>query len=317
MLSPEAGALFEQVLLEIRSAPVLPRDSQANAVATSLVVATLLRHMLTSIEGLLIVASVIAVHELGHYAAMRCFGYHDPDVLCVPLPASDASKQRSPSVWQHIIVLLLGPVPGLLGATLLALAHPGAEHLSRDSMAWHVLVASSSINGLNLLPLVPFDGGGIARILFFAEHPATQLRLGSMLAFIVGLPAIGAHRWETAVAAVVAVVFGFSSAAPTRVGGQFRSRRLAELATAPRLAKDAPKALLRELFEHSTSNEGVGALRSQPASAIARFLSRAYAAAVTPTLGARQRFALGVVYLGVSVPFAFLLIDLFVGTTSR
>lgn len=305
------------MLLEIRTAPVLAQDTRANAIAMSFVVLVLLGDMLTSIEGLLIVGSVVAVHELGHYVAMRCFGYRDPNVLFVPLPVRLTSEQGSASGWQHVTVLLLGPMPGLLGAALLALAHPGAEHLSRDSIAWQVLVASAWINGLNLLPLIPFDGGSVARILFFAERPAAQVRVGWILASLVGLLAVSAHRWDLVVAAVVAVLFGLASAGASRVGAQLRSRRLAELAAAPRLAKNAPETLLRDLFEDYTSHDRARSLRSRSPSDVAQFLSLAYSAAVTPPLSVHQRVALAVVYLGVSVPLAFVLLDLFVGTAFR
>jgi len=310
-LSSEGSQTFEQVLHEIRTAPVLARDTRAGAVAMSLVVFTFLNSMLDSVQGLLVVASVLAVHELGHYLAMRAFGYCDLDVLFIPLPASLPTKERSGGVWQDVVVLLLGPLPGLLGAALLARTHPGAEQLSRHSLAWQVLVASAYINGSNLLPLIPFDGGNAARILFFAERPATQARVGSALALMVGLVAVLGHRWDVGVFAGFAFLFGVVQGGPCRVAEQFRNHRVADLATAPRLAKDAPETLLQALFEDWKS---AGHNRTLPPRDLARFLSLAYSAAVTPAMSMRHRVVLGIVYVSATVPLAFWLVDLLMST---
>lgn len=64
---------------------------------------------------LLILISVLLVHELGHYAGMRVFGYRNVQMFFIPLFGAAVSGHGiRASVARHATALLLGPVPGLL-----------------------------------------------------------------------------------------------------------------------------------------------------------------------------------------------------------
>jgi Zn-dependent protease len=108
----------------------------------------------------------LGLHEAGHVLAMRCFGYQNTSVLFLPFLGAVASAQKEDaSLLQKIGVLLAGPLPGLLlGVGLLTIA-PTAAWVT--DLAWMLI----GLNGFNLLPIYPLDGGQIAQMLIFSGYP--------------------------------------------------------------------------------------------------------------------------------------------------
>lgn len=113
-----------------------------------------------------IVAAVVLFHELGHYAAMRAFGYRDTTIFFIPfLGGAAAGRKIDATLSQEIVVLLAGPLPGLIVAGAAALL--GAGQVPQLSVALWALVG---INLFNLLPILPLDGGRIVHALLFARN---------------------------------------------------------------------------------------------------------------------------------------------------
>lgn len=108
----------------------------------------------------------LALHEAGHLLAMRWFGYQNTSVLFLPFLGAVASAQKEDaSLQQKVSVLLAGPLPGLLvGVGLLAIA-PNTPWVT--DLAWILI----GLNGFNLLPIYPLDGGQIAHLLIFSGYP--------------------------------------------------------------------------------------------------------------------------------------------------
>src|SRR5262249_26862794 len=67
-----------------------------------------------------ILIGVLLFHEAGHFLGMRTFGYRDVRMFFIPgFGAAVAGKKEGVPAWQEAIVLLLGPLPGLvLGSAL-------------------------------------------------------------------------------------------------------------------------------------------------------------------------------------------------------
>lgn len=121
----------------------------------------------STLREVLLITGVILLHELGHLAGMVVFGYRDVKMFFLPFfgGAAMGKKEGAPQ-WQVAIVLLLGPLPGLVaGCGLLAwsASHPGP--LLR-SLGWCLVL----VNGFNLLPLGFLDGGKFLNLVIFSRH---------------------------------------------------------------------------------------------------------------------------------------------------
>lgn len=121
------------------------------------------------------IAAVLLVHEAGHWMAMKRAGFRDVQVFFVPgMGAATSGEKHDASPMTHLLVYLAGPFPGLV----LALATyawvallPGTPEVS-----WHPLVASAAlvaffINAVNLLPVLPFDGGRVIELFLVGRLP--------------------------------------------------------------------------------------------------------------------------------------------------
>jgi Zn-dependent protease len=130
--------------------------------------------------GALVLAAVVAFHELGHWAGMRAFGYRDTSIFLVPFFGGLATGQRAEATaTQRLLVALLGPVPGLaLGLAIwsrLDLEGTLFHSATADQVAAWTASTLVWANFLNLLPVLPLDGGRIAHLLFFTRRPGLEL----------------------------------------------------------------------------------------------------------------------------------------------
>ena len=123
-----------------------------------------------------VLLAVVALHESGHYLAMRLTGYRNVSVFFLPGLGGLATGEKADATpMEKLFVYLAGPVPGILLA--------GAGFWA-DAAGWwqapgwlnEFLVASLAINYLNLLPVSPLDGGRVLETFAFAHHP--RLRFG-------------------------------------------------------------------------------------------------------------------------------------------
>jgi Zn-dependent protease len=124
-----------------------------------------------------ILVGVLFIHELGHYLAMGWFGYRNVRMFFIPFFGAAVSGQHfDVAGWKKIIVSLLGPVPGiglgiLLGSFAIFLKqNPETVNLSHELLL-QIATVSILINGFNLLPILPLDGGWIMHALVFCRHP--------------------------------------------------------------------------------------------------------------------------------------------------
>lgn len=143
---------------------------------------------LTSWHSAGLLMAVLLFHEFGHALAMRFLGYQQLGVLVLPfLGAVATGRKDDAGPWQRLLVLLAGPLPGLLLAALLI----GLGYARSGEPAWliELLVMLVLLNWFNLLPLTPLDGGQIVDTFVFARRP--RLRFGFSLLSTVGLVLVG------------------------------------------------------------------------------------------------------------------------------
>jgi Zn-dependent protease len=110
-------------------------------------------------------------HEAGHFVGMRYFDYKDVKMFFIPaLGAAVRGEKNDVPAWQEAIVLLLGPLPGLLlGCSFYFIDSAVSVPALRDGAAWLV-----TINFLNLMPLSPLDGGRLWNRLLFSRYAVLE-----------------------------------------------------------------------------------------------------------------------------------------------
>ena len=111
--------------------------------------------------------AVLLVHEIGHFALMKFFKYENVRMLFVPLMG--AFVQGSKEVYsqkESMFVVLFGPFPGLIFGCI-GLIVSDTLHLD-----WLLLLSFIFIfvNGINLLPIDPLDGGQLLKLLVIRQR---------------------------------------------------------------------------------------------------------------------------------------------------
>lgn len=107
-----------------------------------------------------IIVGVVFFHELGHALGMRFFGYSNVKILFIPFFGALASgKPESHGAVDRCVVTLLGPLPGLIIGLVVFL--PTLFDVELPEIISMIAIFLILINGFNLLPLLPLDGGHI------------------------------------------------------------------------------------------------------------------------------------------------------------
>ena len=180
--------------LQLRLAGVPVRLEWTFLVFTVLIGATL-GELTLIVAWVVVVTGSILVHELGHAAAFRVWGVGSRIVLHtmggVTIPSSSL-----PTRWSRVAVSLAGPFSGLV---VLGLPAVIAERSMDLSAPWDDVVAFAVWVNIgwaliNLLPILPLDGGHVAHELIDAgtggrgEVPARWLSI--VVAAAMGLWAL-------------------------------------------------------------------------------------------------------------------------------
>ncbi|WP_020528517.1 site-2 protease family protein [Flexithrix dorotheae] len=131
---------------------------------------------------ILILVGVLFIHEMGHFLAMKIFGYNDVKMFFIPLlGAMVTGDKKQISQFQRSIVLLAGPVPGII----IGLA---IWYFAKDIPDNNYLIEIANIfiflNGFNLLPFSPLDGGNLIETLFFNSSQKIQTVFLGISAFV-------------------------------------------------------------------------------------------------------------------------------------
>jgi Zn-dependent protease len=195
---------------------------------------------------------VLFFHELGHYVGMRIFGYRNVRMFFIPLFGAAVSGQKTTAKsYQEAIVTLLGPLPGLLLAVVLfsAALIPGPAREYRLALVQGSLLLGL-INGFNLLPVFPLDGGRLLNQILFSRNRYLECIFQFLAA--IALIAYGVARgamsfWFLAIWILVTVGPTFkSNTIAQRVGRQFGD----EL---PPIDGPIPIAVIRAIVEQMRS----------------------------------------------------------------
>ncbi len=183
-----------------------------------------------------VLVGVLFFHELGHFAAMKLFGYRDLSIFFIPLlGAATTGIKEHATPMQQVLVYLAGPVPGLV---LGVVAWYGSNLLQSPTLMTIGIVALI-LNLLNLLPFAPLDGGRIVEVLWFSRFP--RARVGFALLGAMGLGVLALFFEDF-------ILSGLALLLLMLVPGQWR---IAKLIIRVREEGPAPEPeLLRRIFAH-------------------------------------------------------------------
>ena len=110
---------------------------------------------------------LLFLHEGGHWLAMKIFGYRNLRMFFIPLFGAAVTGQNwNVPGWKKAIVSLAGPVPGILLGVALTLV----GLITHREWLNHAAVLLLIINGFNLLPVLPLDGGHVLHAILFCRN---------------------------------------------------------------------------------------------------------------------------------------------------
>ena len=193
------------------------------------------------------IAVVILLHELGHALAMKLVGMEVKGIYLIPFFGGLAVPEDSVSTdFQAGFVCLMGPGFSLVPT----FAFLGAYQLFGGSILHQAVQVSAIINLLNLLPILPLDGGHVIKSIL----TAVNRRLANIAA-AVGLVAgiFLAWRFETYVLGALMLLVAGGLLFPGQGQGPERARAGADVGpgrrgAVPRLAGHRRGPRLRRLF---------------------------------------------------------------------
>jgi stage IV sporulation protein FB len=130
-------------------------------------------HVFPSPTILLLITAIVIFHELGHLLAMKYFRYSDLGIFFIPLLGAYVSgSKREVSQKQSSIILLAGPLPGIILGIIFFLA----DQNSTTGIYWFDISLSRIallliiLNLINLFPIYPLDGGQLLQRVFLDEE---------------------------------------------------------------------------------------------------------------------------------------------------
>ena len=122
-----------------------------------------------------ILVVVLLVHELGHYLAMRYYGYTDTSIFFLPFGAAAIGRKEHRRAYEEYVVSLAGPLPGMIiGVAILIWSLWQHQSISGENHLIMYALMSLVINYINLLPIYPLDGGRILQLLLLHRYPKGQ-----------------------------------------------------------------------------------------------------------------------------------------------
>jgi Zn-dependent protease len=183
----------------------------------------------------------VLVHELGHAMMGRAFG-GAPEIRLEGFGGVTYPRlPERPSAWKQVVLSIAGPIAGLaLGvlATLVARAFPPEPGSAAASVLGLVQWTSVGWAVLNLLPVLPLDGGHVLQAFVEGVRRRPSFALASWISAVVAAGvAIGA--WVVFRAPFLTVwfaLFAIHNATRARVGAQ-PGRPSAPAPAAPRDAE--------------------------------------------------------------------------------
>ena len=125
-----------------------------------------------SFEMLLLITAIVVFHELGHFFAMKFYRYKDLGIFFIPLLGAYVSgSKREVSQKESAVILLAGPLPGIIAGIIMYLLYKYNPSLYIGSLSFYTVSLSLIfLNLINLFPVYPLDGGQLLNRVFLDEE---------------------------------------------------------------------------------------------------------------------------------------------------
>ena len=139
-------------------------------------------------EILLLITAIVLIHEAGHFLAMKMYHYNDLGIFFIPLLGAYVSgSKREISQKQSAIILLAGPLPGIIiGIILYLLDQYSGSHYFLGSSFSRIGMLFILLNIINLLPIYPLDGGQLLnRVYLNEESTISKIFIFLSIAFLI------------------------------------------------------------------------------------------------------------------------------------
>lgn len=171
-------------------------------------------------DALLVLLPVLFFHEAGHWLAMRVFGYRNLRMFFIPFfGAAVSGSHYNVAAWKKAVVSLAGPLPGIALGTAIGVAGLVTHH----PLLLQVAVTMLALNGFNLLPILPLDGGWVVQALFASRHPLLDVVFRALAVVgLLGLAALSQDKILMYVAIPMAVALPLSYKL-ARITGEVRA----------------------------------------------------------------------------------------------
>lgn len=129
-------------------------------------------YIFPSYKILLLITAIVMIHELGHFIAMKFYRYNELGIFFIPLLGAYVSgSKREVSQMQSAVILLAGPLPGIVIGTLMyLLAQNGDGYNFLDIGLERTGLLFIILNLINLFPVYPLDGGQLLNRVFLEEE---------------------------------------------------------------------------------------------------------------------------------------------------
>lgn len=236
----------------------------------------------------LLIVIVLLFHESGHYVAMRSFGYRNVKMFFVPfLGAAVSGRHFNISPWKKALVYLAGPVPGIV----LAFPLLAAGLMMERSWMLELGAMSLLLNTLNLLPILPLDGGWIVHLTLLSRSPILELiaRLGG-----IGVMFAFAILSGSPILLIIAIPLMIALPTTFRVSAIVRRLRDRELPQPE--VNEIPATAIRLLDEEMRSTP----LAKLPIANRAALIVQMYESLIVRPPGLAAALAIWIVYVGAA-----------------
>ncbi len=109
----------------------------------------------------------LVIHEYGHIRAMKYFGLKTKGIYLIPFLGGLAlSDDKINTRWQDVVISIMGPTFGLILSLVLLLLYWITGNIFFAGLANF----NALLNLINLLPILPLDGGHILKSIGFSVH---------------------------------------------------------------------------------------------------------------------------------------------------